>query len=1514
MENISRLIRQYIFFISVVFVFVFSSQTYSQNYIIKTYTQESGLPSSIIYSVFQGKDGRIWMGSYNGIAVYNGHDWSYYNSSNSCLDNEIICLREDNDGNVWVLSRNPERYFTFFDGLKWNSFEIPKSLRDKNLSFRSFNIYGSGIKKQIVATSYSNGLICFHNSKWENITTKNGLPSNNCSNVIVHKNKFFVATEKGIAIIDDGKVDLSLNKIIPGEFKNIVALAFEGDSKLWVLSKNCIGYIENKQFIPVNKTISVNDDISGLPVQLIPDYYGLVYWANKFGINSLDKSTGEVNVVNEQSGIRVLNPNSLLIDREWNLWITGGNGVNKLRSRRFKTYRKKSGLFKDEVYSIVERDKGEMIFGHTNGFTILKNDKFKNIVFNKNENSGNSVKVLDLCKDSSQNIWFAAEKFGIGKLDRRNNITWYKIKDDDGYYAGSVTTDLKGNIYAISNSALYRLIDNKFEQIKFPEKVSIKGFRKLFVSPENEICISTFNDGILLINNNKIRIIKNSSNKRANNVFSAYFDRDYGILVGTYDGLYKVEQNSLNKFQLGTCDERNPVYFITKDNDENIWIGTDRGVVKWDGEKTKKYSVKNGLAGLETNRDAGFLDSSNNMWVGTDRGVSRYLKEFDTKSDVPPIIILETIEPDAGLLTPDKEKTILVESGSLILRVSVVSFAAEEFNSFQYKLEGYDKYWNDSPSSNPLIKYGKLPPGNYKLIVRGQNSDGICSPYFTYSNIIIPLPFYRSWWFYSFIILFVVFIVVVIVNNRMKGLYSRKLQYEVERRTAMLYKSEERYRQMFEKNQAIMLLIDAEELDIIDANESAERFYGFDKQSLINFNYTQLSTLGSVEDVLQRIRKSISIKELKLSVHRLAMHKETFVEVGFSEINVRERKMFFAIIHNVNARIFAEEALKESEGKYRSLIESMTDGVFLAQDEKLLFVNNSLSEFIGYKPNELVNQNFCKYIVPEDIEMVCARHKLRLNDIEPPNEYVLRLLHKDGVTRITAMMHVSKFIYKGKPATLGTLKDITESRKQELKLNQFFTAIEQAPVGVMITSYENDIEYANPEFCKITGYRLQEIMGKKPFILHGQEDIAMNGDIRNNIKKGKVWSGEILNRKKDGSQYWVMATVSPIKDTEGKITHFISVEQDITFEKYAREEIKRNEKLLSSIISHAPVIIAAIDNRGYVTFLRGKELESQGLEDDQLVGISVFDNFKENTNLCEDVERALRGEILSSTREFNELIFELHYNPMIDSYGEINGTIVIALNITERHNTHQKLIAAKEEAEKTTRLKSEFLAQMSHEIRTPVNTILSFSSLLQQEVKNKVSDELSEVFNFIDDGGRRLIHTIDMILNMSQFQTGTYKPIMSILDLNKDVLNKITAELKSAAIHKNLSLEFVVQTDDTLIMADSYTVGQIFINLIDNAIKYTHQGKIEVRILDGSENICVEVEDTGIGISREYIPSLFDAFSQEEAGYSRRFEGTGLGLALVKKYIEINNAEIKVKSNKGDGTKFSVLFKKSQVN
>ncbi len=242
--------------------------------------------------------------------------------------------------------------------------------------------------------------------------------------------------------------------------------------------------------------------------------------------------------------------------------------------------------------------------------------------------------------------------------------------------------------------------------------------------------------------------------------------------------------------------------------------------------------------------------------------------------------------------------------------------------------------------------------------------------------------------------------------------------------------------------------------------------------------------------------------------------------------------------------------------------------------------------------------------------------------------------------------------------------------------------------------------------------------------------------------------------------------------------------------------------------------------------------------------------------------------------------------------------------------TRTGIINAKEEAEKSNRLKSEFLAQMSHEIRTPVNTILSFASLIRSEVSDDSNDDIEESFDIIERGGQRLIRTIDLILNMSELQAGTYKCNMESLNLQEDVLEPLISELKVKAASKELDFYYYPTHENSFVFGDRYTLMQLFANLIDNAIKYTNDGKVAVVAEGVNGVVSVSVIDTGIGISEKYLNLLFEPFSQEEQGYTRKFEGNGLGLALVKKYCELNHAQIDVESKKGKGSNFKVTFQR----
>jgi signal transduction histidine kinase len=251
---------------------------------------------------------------------------------------------------------------------------------------------------------------------------------------------------------------------------------------------------------------------------------------------------------------------------------------------------------------------------------------------------------------------------------------------------------------------------------------------------------------------------------------------------------------------------------------------------------------------------------------------------------------------------------------------------------------------------------------------------------------------------------------------------------------------------------------------------------------------------------------------------------------------------------------------------------------------------------------------------------------------------------------------------------------------------------------------------------------------------------------------------------------------------------------------------------------------------------------------------------------------------------------------------------LVYLYIRIRTNAQENELKALRKADK---LKTEFLAQMSHEIRTPINVIMNFTSLVQEELESTFKEHFQEYFVNIKKAGSRVIRTIDLLLNMADVQTGTYEYVPREIHLKSDVIDNLVKEYSVFANEKKLKIEIVENGIIPTLFLDDYTVRQIFANLIDNAIKYTPKGNIKICLAIKGDEIAVSISDTGIGIKEAYIPYLFDPFTQEEQGYTRRFDGNGLGLALVKKYCDINNARIEVESQKDVGTTFTVYFQNS---
>ncbi|NLT52162.1 MAG: PAS domain S-box protein [Ignavibacteria bacterium] len=459
-----------------------------------------------------------------------------------------------------------------------------------------------------------------------------------------------------------------------------------------------------------------------------------------------------------------------------------------------------------------------------------------------------------------------------------------------------------------------------------------------------------------------------------------------------------------------------------------------------------------------------------------------------------------------------------------------------------------------------------------------------------------------------------------------------------------------------------------------------------------------------------------------------------------------------------------------------------------------------------------------------------------------------------------------------------------------------------------------ELEWAGGAFENITGYSVDEYKTKGGWaaLLH-PEDVEKDNEDFNRLKSKENIVTEVRTFKKTGEIVWVKVYAHPVWDEiQNKLTGIYGAVQDITSTKQAEETIK----ILSNVVEQSLVSIIITDLNGNIEYANRHICHSTGYTIQELLGQNprIFKSGKISIDYYQEMWNIIlsgnewRGEFYNKKKN-GELFWESAViSPLKNEKGEITHLIGIKEDITEKKKLLEELLIAKENAEKSDKIKSEFLAQMSHEIRTPINTILSFSSLLKEYVYNNVNSEIKDSFGIIDSAGKRIIRTIDLILNMSELVTNSFEYHPKQLSLCKLLLSSLIPEFQFKAKGKNLTLEYTGNLNNDTIFADEYTVIEIFQNLFDNAIKYTEKGKVEIRCYGDEKSVSIEISDTGIGISDEYQKKMFIPFSQEQQGYTRQFEGNGLGLALVKKYCEINGAEIKVESKKGIGSKFTVRF------
>jgi|GEM_PF-933120 len=502
-------------------------------------------------------------------------------------------------------------------------------------------------------------------------------------------------------------------------------------------------------------------------------------------------------------------------------------------------------------------------------------------------------------------------------------------------------------------------------------------------------------------------------------------------------------------------------------------------------------------------------------------------------------------------------------------------------------------------------------------------------------------------------------------------------------------------------------------------------------------------------------------------------------------------------------------------------------------------------------------------------------------------------------------------IIDGKVAKVtGTLQDITERKiaEHELKLKEekYRSLFEQSNDAIFLNHVDGQIMDVNEKACKIFGYTRQEFQKMNVSdLLAPRHKAAGERGMQQFREDGSVYL-HTLYAKANGETFDAEVNA---KVLEGYPDLAQAIVRDISKQKKAEEEIIRNETKYRSLFEKSNDAIMIHDLNGRILEANDRACEMFGYSETELKQKSIMD-----LTLDED-----RVEIKSRIGKIKTEGYCRKENRMVRSDGGLiyvdvsasflqtqHGMIqTVGRDITDRVRTEAAMISAKIEAETASRTKSEFLANMSHELRTPLNSIIGFSDVMFDGLTGELGPKQKNYMKHISDSGHHLLNLINDILDISKVEAGKMELHIDMLNM-KTVIDDIVAMTQTLTSRKNISVNVDVQENMPTLRADRSKIKQIMYNLMGNAIKFTDDGgKITILTKVKGKKILVSIIDNGIGISTEDQKKLFKPFSQIDSSISRSYQGTGLGLALVKELIELHGGNIRVESEVGKGSNFT---------
>jgi PAS domain S-box-containing protein len=616
---------------------------------------------------------------------------------------------------------------------------------------------------------------------------------------------------------------------------------------------------------------------------------------------------------------------------------------------------------------------------------------------------------------------------------------------------------------------------------------------------------------------------------------------------------------------------------------------------------------------------------------------------------------------------------------------------------------------------------------------------------------------------------------------------------------------------------------------------------------------------------------------------------------------------------DIKKEIEPTEKLLEIKRRYYELMEQTRDVIFVLSNQGIVVSLNHAFELItGWELKEWIGKPFTGLLHPDDIPIVTERiSNVLKGSINQLLE--LRIRKKSGVYLYSEILSSPQIDAGTTIGILGIGRDITDRKLVEEALERertlLRTLVDLLPAFIYVKDRESRFIVANDacaKFMKATSS--QELIGKtdRDFYLPEVASVFRSDEL-------KVLEGiELINKEEqsavfNGSLRTRLTTKVPLRDKDGKITALVGTSIDITEAKRIGESLRISEENFRILFDENPfpTVLSEIPS-GKITFANKKLSEVMGRDPKDILGktaneldlLTNPDDLEKLTSLIASqgfVDNVEVDKFYPDGKRGTDLIF---MRLLL-----INGKqycLTVIQDITERKNTEQAVITAREKAEESDRLKSSFLANMSHEIRTPMNGILGFAELL----KNKLltGEEQNKYINIIEKSGSRMLNILNDLIDISKIESGQMNLTISACNINEQtefIYNFFRPEVEAKGIH--FSLKNSLPAYEAFVRTDREKIDAVLTNLIKNAIKFTERGSIEFGYLlkSGSEPSELQffVKDTGVGVSPQLKEIIFERFRQGSESLARNYEGSGLGLSISKSFVEMIGGKIWLENN-----------------